>query len=74
MSDEKKDAVSKSGKGGEGSYEGTKKYQEGFEKFAEDTSADEAVKKAGEINPDDASLKKAEQRGKDGRTSAHSIH
>lgn len=67
-------AISKSAKGGEGSYEGTKQYQQGYEKFAKQTSPDDAVKTATEINPNDPSLKQAEQRGKSGRTSSPSIH
>lgn len=70
--------VSMSGKGGEGSYEGTKKYREGYDKFAQQTSPEDAQKKAEKIDANDASLKQAEQRGKNGgtggRISAPSIH
>lgn len=67
-------AVSKSGKGGEGSYEGTKQYQEGYDSFARQTSPEDALKKAREINPDDPSLEQAEQRARAGRVSAPSVH
>jgi hypothetical protein len=71
-------SVSQDGKGGEGSYQGTKQYQDGYKKFSKETSPDDAMKKANDINPNDASLKQAEQRGKNGgtggRISAPSIH
>jgi hypothetical protein len=72
-------AMKNDGKG-EGSYEGTKQYQDGYKKFSEETSPDDAVKKAEQINPNDPSLKQAEQRGKSsnggtgGRISVPSIH
>lgn len=60
---------------GEGSYEGTRKYQEGYKKFSQQTSPDDARKKAEKIDTNDPSLKQAEQRGKSaGRVSAPSIH
>ncbi len=74
-------AVSKSGKSGEGSYEGTKQYQAGYDEFAQQTSPDDALKKAKAIDVDDPSLKQAEERartshngGPGGRISAPSIH
>jgi hypothetical protein len=67
--------IAHTGTVGEGSYEGTRKYREGYEKFSRQTSPDEARRKAEQINPDDPSLKQAEQRGKDAaRISAPSIH
>lgn len=66
-------AMSQSGKGGEGSYEGTKQYQEGYKKFSQQTSPNDAIQKANKINPNDPSLKQAEQQGKQ-RVSAPSIH
>ena len=74
-------AVSKSGEAGEGSYQGTRQYLEGYEKFAEKTSPENALKKAKEIDSADPSLKQAEKSGRiaqnggtGGRISAPSIH
>ena len=70
--------VAMTGESGEGSYEGTRKYREGYDKFSQKTSPDDAQKKAEKIDPNDPSLKQAEQRGKSGgtggRISAPSIH
>jgi len=67
--------ISMSGEAGEGSYEGTRKYREGYDKFSQKTSPEDAQKKAEKIDTNDASLKQAEQRGKNaGRISAPSIH
>lgn len=71
-------SIAMSGESGEGSYKGTKQYNEGYKKFSKDTSPEDAIKKANEINPNEPSLKQAEQRGKNGgtggRISAPSIH
>jgi hypothetical protein len=57
--------IAKTGKKGEGSYEGTKKYQEGYQKFSQQTSPEDARKRAEKIDPNDPSLKEAEKRGKE---------
>jgi hypothetical protein len=79
-------SVAKTGEGGEGSYKGTRQYQEGYEQFSRDTSPDDAMRKASEIDPDDPELLKAARVGKTssesskknggtgGRISAPSIH
>lgn len=67
--------IAMTGDKGEGSYTGTKKYQEGYKKFSQQTSPEDARKKAAKIDPNDPSLKEAEQRGKDaGRVTSPSIH
>lgn len=68
--------VAHTGKSGEGSYEGTRKYAEGYDEFARTTTPDTAVAKAKKIDPDDPSLRKAEERAKHAaeRTSSSSIH
>jgi len=66
--------VAHTGKFGEGSYEGTREYAEGYEEFARSTSPDESVKKGQEIDPNDPVLKEAEERAKSARVSSTSIH
>lgn len=71
--------VAYTGKSGEGSYEGTREYSEGYEEFASHTSAEESVEKGKKIDPNEPSLKDAEQRAKRGqarvsRPSSESIH
>lgn len=67
--------VAMTGDKGEGSYTGTKQYQEGYKKFSQKTSPEDARKKAEKIDPNDPQLREAEQRGKDaGRTTSPSIH
>lgn len=68
-------AMSQEGVSGEGSYRGTKQYQDGYKKFSQQTSPDDAVKKATKIDPNDPSLEQAERQGKGaGRASAPSVH
>ena len=63
------------GEKGEGSYKGTRQYDEGLENFSKKHSSDESVKKAKQINPDDAQLKQAEKKAKEGpRISSPSVH
>ncbi len=68
--------VARTGRYGEGNYEATREYAEGYEEFASHTTPDESVRKGKEIDPDEPSLKDAEQRGKraEARPSAPSIH
>jgi hypothetical protein len=67
-------AIARKGKYGEGSYEGTREYAEGYEEFAQSTSPDESVEKGKKIDTNDPALKEAEERAKRGRTSSTSIH
>jgi len=63
------------GEKGEGSHQGTRKYREGYEKFSQKTSPEDARRMAEKIDPNDPALKQAEQRGKEaGRAPAPSIH
>lgn len=68
--------VALTGRYGEGNYEATREYAEGYEEFASQTTPDESVRKGKKIDPDDPALKEAEQRGKraEARPSAPSIH
>jgi hypothetical protein len=66
--------VAKMGKTGEGSYEGTKQYDEGLEKFTETHSNEDTIKTAKKIDVDDPALKKAEKKAREGRVSSSSIH
>ena len=52
--------VAMSGESGEGSYQGTREYLEGYERFSESHSPEETVREAKKINPDDPKLKEAE--------------
>lgn len=56
--------VAKAGESGEGSYKGTEQYTEGYKKFAQQTSPDEALKKAKQIDPNDPKLREANEKGK----------
>lgn len=75
-------AIAKTGKVGEGSYEGTRQYDEGIEAFSKKNPVEQSMKDAKKIDTNDPSLKKAEQVGKskqanvtsEGRTSSASIH
>jgi len=74
--------IAKTGKVGEGSYEGTRQYDEGLEEFSKKSSPEQSVQQAKKIDPDDPELKRAEQIGKskqanmssERRTSSASIH
>ena len=80
-------AIGKMGQSGEGSYEGTRDYDEGLEKFTQSHPPDESVRKGKQIDPNDPELAKAEAIGKskqanvahegrksgDGRASAPSV-
>jgi hypothetical protein len=66
--------VAKMGGKGEGSYEGTKQYDEGLEKFSETNSNEDTIKRAKSIDVDDPALKKAEKKAREGRVSSASIH
>jgi hypothetical protein len=56
--------VARAGTVGEGSYEGTRAYDDGLEQFSKDVSPEEAVQRARKIDVDDPELKDAERRGK----------
>lgn len=58
--------IAKLGKTGEGSYEGTRQYDEGLEQFTEGHDPDASSDDARKIDPDDPELKRAERRAKDG--------
>jgi hypothetical protein len=73
------DAVSRTGKSGEGSYEGTRDYDDGLAKFSKEHSPEESVERGKKIDPNDPELKRAEEAGKrkgmDGqRRSSPSVH
>ena len=61
--------IARSGTSGEGSYEATRQYDEGLEKFTESHPPDESLRDAQSIDPNDPELKKAEQIGKSKRSS-----
>lgn len=68
--------VAKTGKYGEGSYEATRQYDEGVERFSKDVPPEEAIRRAKSNDPDDPELREAERKGKEhavDRTSAASI-
>ncbi|MGZ3420875.1 MAG: hypothetical protein ACXVEE_23565 [Polyangiales bacterium] len=66
--------VAKTGTKGEGSYEGTRQYDEGLEKFTETHSNEETIQAAKKIDPNDPALKQAEKKAREGRVSSSSIH
>jgi hypothetical protein len=61
-------AIARTGTVGEGSYEATRAYEEGFQEFSEVHSAEESIADADEIDLDDPELARAEKAGKAGLT------
>jgi hypothetical protein len=60
--------VAQTGKHGEGSYEGTKQYDQGLEEFGKKNPPDESVRRGKQIDTDDPALREAEKRAKAGDT------
>jgi hypothetical protein len=68
------EAIAKRGKYGEGSYEATRRYDDGLEQFSKSHPVDESMKDAKKIDTDDEELKRAERKAKEGpRPSAPSV-
>lgn len=56
--------IARVGEGGEGSYEGTQKYDNGLDQFSKQNSPEQSFEKGRKIDVDDPALKQAEQAGK----------
>jgi len=65
--------IARTADGGEGSYEGTRQYDEGLEQFTQEHSPDESLREASEIDPDDPELVRALEEGKRPRPSKPQI-
>jgi hypothetical protein len=52
------------GTSGEGSYEGTKQYDDGLDAFSKQHSVDESIEAGRKIDTNDPALKAAEEKGK----------
>ena len=57
-------ARSDAARSGEGSYEGTRRYDEGLERFSEEKPVEESLRDARSIDTEDPELKRAEKIGK----------
>jgi hypothetical protein len=56
--------IAHTGKSGEGSYEGTKQYDDGLDAFTKNHPVDESIEAGKKIDVNDPSLKAAEEKGK----------
>ncbi len=56
--------IAHTGKGGEGSYEGTKQYDDGLDAFTKKHPVEESIESGRKIDMNDPTLKAAEEKGK----------